>query len=77
MTYEQKPPVVPPPPEPNLDTPETPTIPKTDEEKFCIVPPQKNRDFNEWKDKNVQNETSEECDEEQLDIIRRRLEDLL
>ena len=24
MTYEQKPPVVPPPPEPNLDTPETP-----------------------------------------------------
>ena len=32
MTYEQKPPVVPPPPEPDLDTPETPSIPKTGDE---------------------------------------------
>jgi len=32
MTYEQKAPVVPPPPEPNVDTPETPNIPKTDDE---------------------------------------------
>ncbi len=32
MTYEQKPPVVPPPPEANLDTPEAPNIPKTDNE---------------------------------------------
>ena len=38
MTYEQKPPVVPPPPEPNLDTPETPPIPKTDEEVPCPGP---------------------------------------
>ena len=30
MTYEQKPPVVPPPPEPEVNTPETPSIPKTD-----------------------------------------------
>ena len=35
MTYEQKPPVVPPPPEPDLNTPETPSIPKTDEEVEC------------------------------------------
>ena len=35
MTYEQKPPVVPPPPDANLDTPETPTIPKTDKEVEC------------------------------------------
>ena len=33
MTYEQKPPVVPPPPEPDIDTPETPSIPKTGDEK--------------------------------------------
>ncbi len=32
MTYEQKAPVVPPPPEPNVDTPESPSIPKTDDE---------------------------------------------
>ena len=38
MTYEQKPPVVPPPPEPNLDTPETPEIPKTKEEIECPGP---------------------------------------
>ena len=38
MTYEQKPPVVPPPPEPNLDTSETPTIPKTKEEVECPGP---------------------------------------
>ena len=38
MTYEQKAPVVPPPPEPNLDTPETPTIPKTDEDVPCPGP---------------------------------------
>ena len=35
MTYEQKPPVVPPPPEANLDTPETPNIPKTNKEVEC------------------------------------------
>ena len=35
MTYEQKPPVVPPPPEANLDTPEAPNIPKTDKEVEC------------------------------------------
>ena len=35
MTYEQKPPVVPPPPDANLDTPETPNIPKTDKEVEC------------------------------------------
>jgi len=33
MTYEQKAPVVPPPPDPDIDTPETPTIPKTGNEK--------------------------------------------
>ena len=33
MTYEQKPPVVPPPPDPNLDTPETPSLPNTSNEK--------------------------------------------
>ena len=33
MTYEQKAPVVPPPPDPDIDTPETPTIPKTGDEK--------------------------------------------
>ena len=39
MTYEQKAPVVPPPPEPNVDTPETPSIPKTgDEEVPCPGP---------------------------------------
>ena len=35
ITYEQKAPPVAPPPEPNLDTPETPTIPKTDKEVEC------------------------------------------
>ena len=35
MTYEQKAPVVPPPPEPNVDTPESPNIPKTDKEVEC------------------------------------------
>ena len=39
MTYEQKAPVVPPPPEPDIDTPETPSIPKTgDEEVPCPGP---------------------------------------
>ena len=38
MTYEQKPPVVPPPPEPDLNTPETPSIPKTDKEVECAGP---------------------------------------
>ena len=38
MTYEQKPPVVPPPPEPDLNTPETPSIPKTDKEVECPGP---------------------------------------
>ncbi len=33
ITYEQKAPVVPPPPEPEVNTPETPNIPKTDNEK--------------------------------------------
>ena len=32
MTYEQKAPVVPQPPEPEVNTPETPSIPKTDDE---------------------------------------------
>ena len=38
MTYEQKPPVVPPPPDPEINTPETPTIPKTKEEVECPGP---------------------------------------
>ena len=39
MTYEQKAPVVPPPPDANVDTPETPNIPKTgDEEVPCPGP---------------------------------------
>ena len=38
MTYEQKAPAVAPPPEPNFDTPETPNIPKTDEEVPCPGP---------------------------------------
>ena len=38
MTYEQKAPPVAPPPEPEFDTPETPTIPKTDEEVPCPGP---------------------------------------
>ena len=38
MTYEQKAPPVAPPPEPDFDTPETPTIPKTDEEVPCPGP---------------------------------------
>ena len=39
MTYEQKAPVVPPPPEPEVNTPETPSIPKTgDEEVPCPGP---------------------------------------
>ena len=38
MTYEQKPPVVPPQPEPDLNTPETPSIPKTDKEVECPGP---------------------------------------
>ena len=33
MTYEQKPPVVPPPPDPDIDTPETPSLPQTGNEK--------------------------------------------
>ena len=33
MTYESEPPPVAPPPEPDIDTPETPTIPKTGDEK--------------------------------------------
>jgi len=35
MTYEQKAPAVAPPPEPDLNTPETPSIPKTDKEVEC------------------------------------------
>ena len=35
MTYEQKAPPVAPPPEPDIDTPETPSIPKTDKEVEC------------------------------------------
>jgi hypothetical protein len=38
MTYEQEAPPVAPPPEPEFDTPETPTIPKTDEEVPCPGP---------------------------------------
>ena len=38
MTYEQKAPVVPPPPEPEFDTPDTPEIPKTKEEIECPGP---------------------------------------
>ena len=38
MTYEQKAPPVAPPPEPEFDTPETPKIPKTDEEVPCPGP---------------------------------------
>ena len=38
MTYESKAPPVAPPPEPDIDTPETPTIPKTDEEVPCPGP---------------------------------------
>jgi hypothetical protein len=35
ITYETKAPPVAPPPEPNVDTPETPSIPKTDKEVEC------------------------------------------
>ena len=38
MTYEQKPPVVPPPPDPDLNTPETPSIPKTEGDPECPGP---------------------------------------
>jgi len=38
MTYEQKAPPVAPPPEPDLNTPETPSIPKTDKEVECPGP---------------------------------------
>ena len=38
MTYEQKPPVVPPPPEPDLNTPETPSIPPTEGDPDCPGP---------------------------------------
>ena len=35
MTYEQKPPVVPPPPDPDLNTPDTPNIPPTEGDPDC------------------------------------------
>ena len=38
ITYEQKAPPVAPPPEPDLNTPETPSIPKTDKEVECPGP---------------------------------------
>ena len=38
MTYEQKPPVVPPPPEPDLNTPDTPSIPPTEGDPDCPGP---------------------------------------
>jgi len=38
MTYEQKPPVVPPPPDPDLNTPETPNIPKAEGDPDCPGP---------------------------------------
>ena len=38
MTYEQKPPVVPPPPEPDLNPPDTPSIPPTEGDPDCPGP---------------------------------------
>ena len=38
MTYEQKPPVVPPPPDADLNTPETPSIPPTEGDPECPGP---------------------------------------
>lgn len=54
-------------------------IPKTEEERLSLVPPEQNRDISSWKDKdmNSQDKDNHQNDNDQLDIIRKRLEGLL
>jgi len=49
-------------------------VPKTEEERLCLLPPQQNRDTSTWK---VKDQLSEENDQQKLDNIRKRLEDLI
>lgn len=52
-------------------------IPKTDEDKLCLVPPEQNRDISSWKDTELNQNSNPIKDDEKLDQIRRRLEGLL
>ena len=52
-------------------------IPKTDEDRLSLVPPQNNRDISSWQDKQLENSNDESIDDNQLEQIRNRLEGLL
>ena len=52
-------------------------IPKTDEDKLSLVPPEGNRDTTSWKDNQIEDVKQAEIDENKLELIKKRLEGLL
>ena len=52
-------------------------VPKSDEERFCLVPPESNRDTTNWNDTDTESATTSEIEEDKLEIIKQRLEGLL
>ena len=52
-------------------------IPKTDEDRLCLVPPEGNRDTTSWKDNQIEDVKQTEIEEDKLELIKKRLEGLL
>jgi len=53
-------------------------IPKTDEERLCLAPPERSRDISSWQDSpSSANNPNPKIEEDQLEQIRKRLEGLL
>ena len=50
-------------------------IPKTDEDKLCLVPPERNRETSNWSE--TQDTKSSEIGDDKLQTIKKRLEGLL
>ena len=50
-------------------------IPKSDEDKLCLVPPERNRETSNWNDS--QDTQSSDIAEDKLELIKKRLEGLL
>ncbi len=54
---------------------ETGFVPKSDEDKLCLLPPERNRETSNWNDS--QDTQSSDIGEDKLELIKKRLEGLL
>ena len=51
-------------------------VPKTNEDRLLLSPPESSKDVSNWNNKSIIND-NDELDKSQIDLMRKRLEDLL